>query len=136
MPKKKNSAVESKIQELENIDLDSIELKTEEEKQPQNVEVIESLPKKEKKNKGKKENSDNYSPEQKEIAKLKSQLMQEKIKNVGKKKASNFVTKKEKRKFSDTSYDSNATTKSILKGAGFMLLAFGFIALLILLIKH
>lgn len=139
MPNKKNQAVEAKIAELEKIDLDSIEIKVEPTIEKQAVENKKN--KKEKKikleeNKKEKDDTSGYTEEQKEIAKLKSQLMQEKIKNVGRKKSGNFVTKKEKRKFRDTSYDSNATTKSILMGAGFMVLAFGLIALLILLIKH
>lgn len=133
MPKKQNEEVKAKIEELENLNFDDIKLKNEE-VQPE---------KKQKKNKKNKEErklddtaEEEYSEEQKEIAKLKSQLMQEKIKNVGRKKSKNFITKKEKRTFRDTSNDSNATTKSILKGAGFMVLAFGFLALLILLIKR
>ena len=132
MPKKKDSAVDAKIEELENLDLDSIELEVKDD------EVVASEKKEDAKTskhskKDKKEKAD-YTPEQKEIAKLQSQLLQEKIKNVGKKKSKNFITKKEKRKFRDTSYDSNATIWSILKGAGFMFFAFGLLALIMIVI--
>ena len=129
MPKKKDSAVDAKLEELEKIDLDSVELEARDDE-------VADLSKKEKTKSSKKDKKAKaeYTPEQKEIAKLKSQLLQEKIKNVGKKKSKNFITKKEKRKFRDTSYDSNATLWSILKGAGFMFFAFGLLALIMIVI--
>lgn len=128
MPKKNSSVVDAKIEEIEKMDLDKVELDVGE-----NKEQATAKKEKTKKDKKKKEKAD-YTPEQKEIAKLQSQLLQEKIKNVGKKRSGNFITKKEKRKFRDTEYDSNATVKSILTGAGFMLFAFGLLALLILVV--
>ena len=135
MPKSKNKKVEEKIAEIEELDLDKIELKVEkvpEEKQSKKTTKEE----KKKKTKTDDPKEDQLTPEQREIIRLKSQLMQEKVKNVGKKKQKNFITKKQKRTFSDTSYDDNATTKSILKGAGFMVFAFGLLSLIIWIFLH
>ena len=136
MPKKRINSVDEKIKELENIDLDSIELK---EVSDVKVEKKPKKQKKDKKDKKKKEKIDpkaNLTEEQKEIIKLKSQLMQERIKNVGRKKEKNFITKKKKRTFRDTSSDSKATKQRILPGAGLMIFAFGMLALIILIIRH
>lgn len=131
MPNKKNKSVDEKIEELEQIDLDKVELK---ELGEFEAELKNKKPKKNKKEKV--DEKTQLTDEQKEIVKLKSQLMQEKIKNVGGKKQKNFITKKKKRTFRDTTNDSNATTMSILKGAGLMVFAFGMLALLILIIRH
>ena len=128
MPKIK-SAVDAKLEEIEKIDLDSVELKE--------LGEFEAERKDKKKKKAKVNPKENLTEEQREIVKLKSQLMQEKIKNVGGgNKSKNFIEKKKKRTFRDTSGDSNATTQSILKGAGLMAFAFGMLALIILLIRH
>ena len=131
MPNKKNKSVDEKIEELEQIDLDKVELK---ELGEFEAELKTKKPKKNKKEKV--DEKAQLTDEQKEIVKLKSELMQQKIKNVGGKKQKNFITKKKKRTFRDTTNDSNATTMSILKGAGLMVFAFGMLALLILIIRH
>lgn len=133
MPMKAKSAVDEKIEELGKIDLDSVELK-----ELSEFETEQKEKKNKKKNKAEKvDPKERLTAEQKEIVKLKSELMQEKIKNVGgKNKAKNFIEKKKKRTFRDTSADSNATTQSILKGAGLMAFVFGMLALIILLIRH
>ena len=131
MPNKKNKSVDEKIEELEQIDLDKVELK---ELGEFEAELKNKKPKKNKKEKV--DEKAQLTDEQKEIVKLKSELMQQKIKNVGGKKQKNFISKKKKRTFRDTTNDSNATTMSILKGAGLMVFAFGMLALLILIIRH
>lgn len=75
------------------------------------------------------------SKEQQEIVNLKSQLMIEKIKNTGKSKKAGYFERKRKRRFRDTEFDKNATTKSLIKGGLFMAFSFGMIILLLLIIS-
>lgn len=82
-----------------------------------------------------KTNSNGLTKEQQQIIDLKSKLMIEKIKNTSKEKKSGYFERKRKRRFRDTEFDKNATTKSLLRGGLFMAFSFGMIILLLLIIS-